>query len=368
VATIWELAADDSDALKAAIQAELRTIFTALPAIITSSDQHTANANSAINGLVRNPDGTMSYVPPPPFQTMPVHFAGGGQVTSTHPVLSGDEGIALFFARNVDSWHQAGGQQTPLDARQHNPSDSAYLGGIKSDPNTIPNPQPDSFQHRSLDGRITHDVHPTNGLTSKVVPTSDPSTNPFISASTFYQTIHNAVSGLIHSAVSGGATHLVSLTHAAGALLSANNGAHTVNVHPTNGIASATTASITSAAQQNITQNAAQNLEQIAGQSLSLTAGTSLSLSAPSLNLPAGGVQSSALAAGAASSNVGALGGDLSGTLPDPNVVGITHVADGNALPQYANNAAAIASSVPVGELYLNTSIAAGELVICVAH
>ena len=139
MATITELAAQNSDALKAAIQAELRAILTTLPAIIQSSDQHTATAISAIMSIVRQPEGTMTQAPMPEFQTFPVHFAGGGQVVSTHPVQANDEGIILFAARALDAWHQSGGQQPPIDARQHHASDGFYLGGIKSDPNKIPN-------------------------------------------------------------------------------------------------------------------------------------------------------------------------------------------------------------------------------------
>ena len=148
-----------------------------------------------------------------------------------------------------------------------------------------------------------------------------------------------------------------------------------------------TSGNVTHDAQQNITSTAGQSISHTATQgsitqtsqqqnisqsapmgTISLSAGQAISLSAPALGLPPGGVSSSALASGAASSNVGPLGGDLSGTLPDPEVVGITNVADANALPIYASNAAARSGGLNAGQLYVNDTVSGSEYVICVAH
>lgn len=218
-----ELFGLNSDAIIAAIQAALRGTFTSMPAIVSEDgDGHTASAAPTINQLVRQDDGTMKQTPWPSLKTMPIHFAGGGLMVSTHPVKAKDEGILVFAARALDSWHQSGGPQNPIDARQHSASDGFYLGGVKSDPNKIANYTPDTIQHRSLDGKTTHEVAPTS-TTTKVVPASDMSTNPFASATTFFQTLHNAVSGIVKTATDG--TNFHTLTHSlAGILGSVTNG------------------------------------------------------------------------------------------------------------------------------------------------
>jgi hypothetical protein len=149
-------------------------------------------------------------------------------------------------------------------------------------------------------------------------------------------------------------------------------------VHPTNGITSTTqTGNVTHNSGQSIVATAQQNISHTAQQSItheamngnvSISAAKGvLALLAKTLSLPAGGVSAGSLASGAASSNVGALGGDLSGELPNPNVVGITHV-NASALQGFASNADAKAAGLTAGQLYINFTISATEFIICVVH
>ena len=115
-----------------------------------------------------------------------------------------------------------------------------------------------------------------------------------------------------------------------GAVLSAANGEHTVTATPS-------------------------------GVQISSTSG--INLSAPSVGLPSGSVSFASLGNGAGSAS---LGGDLSGELPNPEVVGITHVVGANLLPSAASDSAAAAAGVAIGGLYRNTTISSGTSVLCV--
>ncbi len=119
-----------------------------------------------------------------------------------------------------------------------------------------------------------------------------------------------------------------------GALLSAFSGAHTV------------------------TANAS-------GVQIASSAAIALQCPPGGLGLPSGGVGSSALASGAASTNVGTLSGDLAGTLPSPQVVGLGHV-DAHLLPSATSDAAAASAGVPVGGLYRNTAVSSGVSLLAV--
>ena len=70
-----------------------------------------------------------------------------------------------------------------------------------------------------------------------------------------------------------------------------------------------------------------------------------------------GGLTAAALATGAASSNVGALGasgGDVTGSLPDGvQVRGLLNVTRANQLPMYASNVQALNNGLQPGQLYL---------------
>lgn len=156
------------DALTAAIHGVLKGVFFALPASITKqSNGHTTQMVSTIKGLIRAQDGSSSTTEITIMDDAPVHFAGGGGVTATHPVTTGDEGVAFFMSRPQDTWHQSGGIQDPIDSRMHDLSDGRFIPGGRSDPRKLsPAPSTTSHQTRSDNGQHVNDVHPTNGLTS----------------------------------------------------------------------------------------------------------------------------------------------------------------------------------------------------------
>jgi hypothetical protein len=48
------------------------------------------------------------------------------------PIQQGDECLVVFADFNIDAWHYAGGQQTPLDKRRHDISDGFAIVGPNS--------------------------------------------------------------------------------------------------------------------------------------------------------------------------------------------------------------------------------------------
>ena len=160
-----EIVNDPLWAMQQAVEGMLREHFKMLPVIVQSGDGHTMVAQSAIAFNVTQPDGSVKATNMAPIHA-PIKFAGGGGVSATHPVCKGDEGCVIFADRNHDAWHQKGGENnTPVDARTHNPSDAHFFAGGRSDPRKL-NPAPSSTSHqtRGDDGNHVSDVHPANGV------------------------------------------------------------------------------------------------------------------------------------------------------------------------------------------------------------
>jgi hypothetical protein len=213
-----------TDAIEAAVLAGFRRVFTSLPAgLIKDGDGHTIKAQSNILGLIRKDDGTVEQQSLPPFDTVPVHFAGGGRVVSTHPTLTGDDGLLVFVSRMLDSWHQSGGQQAPIDPREHHLSDSIFLNGIRSDPRKLKNYRTQSIHHRSTDAKISHDVHPDNGITTKVVDKTDTAADPFNDAVIFHSTYHNENEGIVKRAEDATHKHKLILERIKGFILTVSD-------------------------------------------------------------------------------------------------------------------------------------------------
>ena len=147
-----------------------RQFFTGLTATIAedSPDGHTVKATPTMTGKVTAPDGTTSVLKFPQLEDIPIHYSGGGGVTATHPVKqsTGDEVMLVNASRNIDSWHQNGGNEnTPIDRRMHALSDMIAFPGIRSDKRKLDKVSSVSHQVRADDGTHLADVHPQNGIT-----------------------------------------------------------------------------------------------------------------------------------------------------------------------------------------------------------
>jgi hypothetical protein len=113
----------------------LSRVWTAMPVhVLEDSDGFTVELQPTIKGRdeILGKDVEM-----PTLGKVPVQFAAGGGFTITHPIKKGDEGIAVFSARNIDQWWDKGGVQPQGYLRTHNLSDAMYIPGIRSKPRAL---------------------------------------------------------------------------------------------------------------------------------------------------------------------------------------------------------------------------------------
>jgi hypothetical protein len=145
----------------------LAKVWTSLPCVVVSVDadgQH-ATFQPTVKSIQRNPDGTTTAVDLPVLPNVPMQFPGGGGVSMTFPVKTGDEALVTFSSRPVDAWHQQGGVQPQIDARMHDLSDGFAMMGFRSTPRALSGVSSTSTQIRSDDGLHVIDLHPGTGLT-----------------------------------------------------------------------------------------------------------------------------------------------------------------------------------------------------------
>lgn len=347
---------DDEEALVAAIQGVLKHHHVVTVGIVAQdSDGRTLVAQPAIQRRDVAQDGTVSFVDHPLLLDVPLHHPGGGGVTHTFPIATGDEIISLIASRALDVWHQQGGPSAPMSTRTNSLSDAIAIPGLRSIPRQLEQISTSSAQVRDDAKLNVIDHAPGVGTThfsaDPSTPAASPSFDPLASATKFFRHIVQGAVGVIGSAVNGSTTHSHGVDHDQGAWMAAmtSAGTHFVRAHPLLG-------SLLSALDGQHTVTASSS-------GVDIQSATAVSIAAPpgglSLSgLAAGGIGGAALGSGAAAQNVGALGGDLSGELPNPQVVSVLNVANAHLLPQAANDAAAAALTPPVeiGNLYRNGS------------
>ena len=302
-----EFVDDAEELMRVAFAAQRRYVWSTIPVVVGSSstDGHTTTLQPTIKMDVTDPSGNVTQMPLPLLGSAPIHFAGGGGVTSTHPVSQGDEGLAIIASRSIDVWHQQGGVQQQIDGRMHSLSDAHYLPGIRSDPRKLQQVSTTSHQTRSDDKKMVIDHHPQNG--TRIVAT-DPSTaaasatfDPFAQATKFFESLTHPSNGIAHNATDGGTTHSVTNDHTNGPKMAAVNGAHTVNAHPTNGVGIASTIAHTIAA-----PNASLSKDGIFNALKNVIAGQNV-MAGQSVSAPSGSFGSMSFGSGGSSSSSGAI-------------------------------------------------------------
>lgn len=154
---------DQTELLETVVDAVFSRLPKGGPVMLSedSKDGHTAQLQPTSKAIQRKPDGTTVEVTLPVIPDVPVHFMGGGGITTTFGLKAGNEGFSVPAALGIDGWHQQGGVQSPGDTRQHAMWDAVFVPGVRSDPNKLKGVSPDSTQTRTDDKKSLHDISHT---------------------------------------------------------------------------------------------------------------------------------------------------------------------------------------------------------------
>lgn len=132
-------------------------VWTAIPCVIESVNvaAMTVTLQPSIQGKIPNPDGSFNFVDLPVLPDVPLFFPSGGGFTFTFPVKKGDEALAVFSSRCIDSWWQNGcpngNPQPPAEFRMHDLSDAFAFVGFRSQPRVVASISTTAAQMRSDD-------------------------------------------------------------------------------------------------------------------------------------------------------------------------------------------------------------------------
>jgi hypothetical protein len=132
------------------IERHLSTLQTAFPVVVTEdSDGNNVTLQPTIKAKQTQRDGTTKDVEIPPLGTVPIQFAAGGGFTITHPIKKGDEGVAVYSSRAIDTWWKKGGLQPQAEQRRHHLSDPIYIPGVRNRPRQLGGNPDDQQQQAS---------------------------------------------------------------------------------------------------------------------------------------------------------------------------------------------------------------------------
>jgi len=147
---------DPEEALRVVLEGHQATIWTAMPGILQTFDagKMTCEVQPAIQGQLRQADGTWIDKSLPVLLDCPVIFPAGGGFALTFPLKQGDEGLIVIASRCIDAWWYSGGVQKQARARMHDLSDGFFLPGCFSQPRKLSNINPDFPELRNSDGTI----------------------------------------------------------------------------------------------------------------------------------------------------------------------------------------------------------------------
>ncbi len=101
---------DPEETLRLAFEGMVSRVWSAMPGVIqaVTNNGNTVEVQPAVNGRVRQLDGTYKSIQMPKLVDVPICWQGGGGATWTFPIAAGDECLLVFASRCIDSWWKNG--------------------------------------------------------------------------------------------------------------------------------------------------------------------------------------------------------------------------------------------------------------------
>lgn len=142
---------DPEETFRMAFEAMISRVWCSMPGVFQgfTNNYNTCEVQPAINGRVRQLDGTYKSIQMPKLVDVPLVWTGGGGATWTFPLQAGtDEGLIVLSSRCIDQWWangytppsgQVGADGKPVNTlndppefRMHNLSDGFFIPGVRS--------------------------------------------------------------------------------------------------------------------------------------------------------------------------------------------------------------------------------------------
>lgn len=126
-------------ALMEAMQGHQAGMWTALPCIVVDFDaaKMTCSLRPAIKAKRTDEVGVETWIEIPVLVDVPVVFQSAGGYSLTFPVKPGDEALAVFSSRCIDTWWDTSAVSVQADMRMHDLSDAFALIGPRSRPRAL---------------------------------------------------------------------------------------------------------------------------------------------------------------------------------------------------------------------------------------
>ena len=157
---------DFQESLRIAFEEEMLKHYTAMPAIVISTDleNQTISAQIALSATVYDEQGNGAATRYPLLIYVPIIYPRGGGFAVTFPLVPGDEVLVLFASRCVDSWWQNGGVNEQMEFRINDLSDGFALPAPSSIPKKLSNVSPNSLQIRNNSGSTYVEITQDNKI------------------------------------------------------------------------------------------------------------------------------------------------------------------------------------------------------------
>lgn len=152
------------ETIKAALEARISQIHTALPGIVVSynASNQTADIRPAVQGLIisQTEDNDDKPESLPVVPAVPVVYLRGTDYFIHTPINPGDSVLLLFLERDPVGWRQSGDVAAPTDRRNHSLAHAIAIPGLFPSSNTL-NVSGNSMQLGHTSG-MQVEITPTN--------------------------------------------------------------------------------------------------------------------------------------------------------------------------------------------------------------